>query len=105
MEFTEASKRNVFVENVTDLMKVKAEETDRLFGLFNDYHMLYDHERANDLVPNYQDSPSLANMTQKAIEMLSKNSENGFVLLVEGGRIDHAHHGTYVSLISTKTIL
>ena len=27
--------------------------------------------------------------------MLSK-SGNGFVLLVEGGRIDHAHHDTWV---------
>ena len=77
-------------------MAVKAGQTERLLGLFNDYHILYDHERANGLIPNYQDSPSLANMTQKAIEMLSKNSENGFVLLVEGGRIDHAHHDTQV---------
>ncbi len=28
-------------------------------------------------------------------QMLSK-SGNGFVLLVEGGRIDHAHHDTWV---------
>jgi alkaline phosphatase len=30
-------------------------------------------------------------MTKSAIEILRKN-ENGFVLFVEGGRIDHAHH-------------
>jgi Alkaline phosphatase len=33
-------------------------------------------------------------MTVIAINMLSKNP-NGFVLMVEGGRIDHAHHENY----------
>lgn len=35
--------------------------------------------------------PSLLEMTKKSLEILEKNSE-GFVLLVEGGRIDHGHH-------------
>ena len=35
--------------------------------------------------------PSLAEMTEAAIKRLQQN-ENGFVLMVEGGRIDHAHH-------------
>ena len=96
-EFTNASSQNQFVETKSELMAINAEETDRLLGLFNDYHLLYDHERAEQSIPEYPDSPSLANMTRKAIEMLSKNTENGFVLMVEGGRIDHAHHGTYAN--------
>jgi alkaline phosphatase len=36
--------------------------------------------------------PHLADMTRAAITRLSQNPE-GFVLMVEGGRIDHAHHG------------
>ncbi|HEV8592328.1 MAG TPA: alkaline phosphatase, partial [Pyrinomonadaceae bacterium] len=35
--------------------------------------------------------PSLAEMTTKAIDILSQN-KNGYFLMVEGGRIDHAHH-------------
>ena len=45
--------------------------------------MSYDYYRKND---PQNDEPSLADMTRKAIEILQKN-ENGFVLLVEGGRI------------------
>ena len=45
--------------------------------------MSYDYYRKND--PKNEE-PSLADMTRKAIEVLQKN-ENGFVLLVEGGRI------------------
>jgi alkaline phosphatase len=35
--------------------------------------------------------PSLAEMTRKAIGILAKNPQ-GFFLMVEGGRVDHAHH-------------
>jgi len=37
-------------------------------------------------------TPSLADMTKKAIDILSKNQE-GFFLMVEGGQIDWASHG------------
>lgn len=50
-----------------------------------------------------RDEPSLSEMTLAAIEVLRKN-ENGYVLFVEGGRIDHAHHQnlvrTYTSVIN-----
>jgi len=42
-----------------------------------------------------RDEPSLSEMTMAAIEVLRKN-ENGYVLFVEGGRIDHAHHQNLV---------
>lgn len=43
-----------------------------------------------------RDEPSLSEMTMAAIEVLRKN-DNGYVLFVEGGRIDHAHHQNMVS--------
>lgn len=42
-------------------------------------------------------------MTETAIRMLQKNS-NGFVLMVEGGRIDHAHHNNTPGLALSELI-
>ena len=58
-----------------------------VFGLFNESHMQYESDRANDILGE----PSLTQMTTKAIDILD-NNEKGFFLTVESGRIDHAHH-------------
>mgnify|MGYP002662491779 FL=1 len=49
--------------------------------------MQFEHDRRKD----DQGEPSLAELTRAAIRTLSGNP-NGFVLLVEGARIDHANH-------------
>jgi alkaline phosphatase len=58
-----------------------------LLALFEPEHMRFEHDRAKDPAGE----PSLAEMTRAAIARLSRNP-NGYVLLVEGGRIDHANH-------------
>ena len=50
-------------------------------GLFSNSHMAYEADRDN------ANEPSLAELTEKAIQILSKN-EKGFFLLVEGNRFD-----------------
>lgn len=84
-----------YVWNKDSLKSVEA-TTDYLFGLFNPGHMLYHFEAEEST------EPSLLEMTEKAIEILSKG-ENGFFLFVEGGKIDMAHHGNlaHVSLDET----
>nr|WP_026317774.1 alkaline phosphatase [Algicola sagamiensis] len=66
---------------------IKPETTDHLLGLFEDSHMAYEADRANDK----GGEPSLAEMTDKAIDILKKDKD-GFFLVVEAGRIDHGHH-------------
>ena len=58
-----------------------------VLGLFNDSHMEYEYDRADE------DEPSLADMTRAAIAYLqAAGGENGFYLEVEAGRVDHANH-------------
>jgi len=59
-----------------------------VLGLFADSHMAYAAERAGPDATQ----PSLPAMTRRAIELLRNDGSDGFLLVVEAGRIDHAHH-------------
>jgi len=78
-----------YVSTGTQLAAVNPATTNKLLGLFNLDHMNYELDRVKKSV----DEPSLADMTEKAIRVLQKNGK-GYFLMVEGGRIDHALHGT-----------
>ncbi|MGQ4583028.1 alkaline phosphatase [Lysobacter sp. F60174L2] len=70
-----------------------------VLALFEPSHMQYEHDRPNDAAGE----PSLAEMTRAAITRLADDSD-GYVLLVEGGRIDHAHHDGNAYRALTDTI-
>ena len=62
-----------------------------ILGVFSEKSLPYAIDRANDKLLA-ETTPSLAEMTQTAIDKLSANS-NGFVLQVEAGKVDWAAHG------------
>lgn len=76
-----------YATNASQLNAINPATTTRLFGLFKASHMSYDLDRAAT------SEPSLAEMTSKAMDVLASN-KNGYFLMVEGGRIDHALHET-----------
>jgi alkaline phosphatase len=57
-----------------------------VLGLFTKSHMTYSAERTEGMA-----EPSLTELTAQAIERLSADPD-GYYLMVEAGRIDHAHH-------------
>lgn len=73
------------IKNKSELKKLNKTP---VLGLFAGSELEYvidrqDHKKTTQ--------PSLVEMTAKALELLSKN-DNGFVLIIEGSRIDHAAH-------------
>lgn len=66
-------------------------------GLFEDGHMNY------RLKSNATVQPTLREMTSKAVQLLRKEP-NGFVLFVEGGLIDKAHHETWAKIALDETV-
>lgn len=86
-EWQRRNPRGAYVWNREAFGKVDLTRTPRLLGLFEPDHMQYEADRAKD----GSGEPSLADMTRAAISLLG-SKEKGYILLVEGGRIDHAHH-------------
>lgn len=72
------------VENTASLNALSAKTTTKVLGLFGNSHVAYVPDRTSEI-------PSLSAMTKKAIDILSKDKD-GFVMMIEGGRIDHAGH-------------
>ncbi|MGW8127775.1 MAG: alkaline phosphatase [Stenotrophomonas sp.] len=84
-EWQAAHPQGAYVWNAAQLKA--AADAPALLGLFEPDHMQYEHDRARDPAGE----PSLAELTRAAIANLSRHPE-GYVLMVEGARIDHANH-------------
>ncbi|BFF97479.1 membrane-bound alkaline phosphatase [Drosophila madeirensis] len=98
-EFEALQEGNTFVKTQKKLLKVNATETGRLLGLFSSGHMHYHVEQLADPENN---EPTLEEMTEKAIEVLS-TEEQGYFLFVEGGKIDISHHDTMARIALDET--
>uniref|UniRef100_A0A182JP07 alkaline phosphatase n=1 Tax=Anopheles christyi TaxID=43041 RepID=A0A182JP07_9DIPT len=76
-----------YVSNRQELMALNFTEVDYLLGLFAADHLKFHLDARPDM------DPTLGDLTYAAIRTLEKYPE-GYVLFVEGGKIDLAHHFT-----------
>ena len=88
-EWLSKSPAHSYVWNSEGFNAIDPESSPRVLGLFERSHMQYELDRTSAGEPT---EPSLSEMTAKAIEILSKDKD-GYFLMVEAGRVDHAHHG------------
>ncbi len=105
--------RNLLTELTTKGYTVATTKTEmtaaptnkKLIGLYSSKsHLEYELDRtATPPFGEGANQPSLAEMTTKAMDILSQNP-NGYFLMVEGGRIDHALHGTNAKRALVDTI-
>ncbi|XP_025986676.1 alkaline phosphatase 4 isoform X2 [Solenopsis invicta] len=89
-EWQEKHPKGKAVTNMQDLMSIDISNTSHILGVFSPGHMPFHSVKTDE-------TPSLANMTTQAIKLLKKN-KNGFLLMVESGKIDTAHHGNWAQL-------
>ncbi|MGC3964013.1 MAG: alkaline phosphatase [Rhodocyclaceae bacterium] len=76
-----------YASNKSEFNALPVDGSTKIAGLFTKSHMAYELDR------DTSKEPSLAEMTNKAIDALAARKK-GFFLMVEGGRIDHALHAT-----------
>ena len=90
-----------FVWNSAQFSALDPAHKGQLLGLFEPSHMQFEADRSND----GSGEPSLEAMTRAAIARLSQ-SDKGYFLLVEAGRIDHGHHfgSAYLALEDTHAM-
>ncbi|MDM5229213.1 alkaline phosphatase [Cytobacillus sp. NJ13] len=85
-----------YASNRDEMQKAKGK---KLLGLFNNGYMNFKLDRP---LKNSKE-PNLKEMTEKAISVLSKEKQ-GFFLMAEGARIDHASHAGDITSIWKETI-
>ncbi len=84
---------------VTDRPSLEAAPMNRpVLGLFTPSHMTYTAEREEGAA-----EPTLTDLTAQAIERLERD-EDGYYLMVEAGRIDHAHHAGQAGFALEETV-
>ncbi|XP_076390457.1 alkaline phosphatase, tissue-nonspecific isozyme isoform X2 [Megachile rotundata] len=87
------------VQNNEELSKVDTKKVDYLLGIFANGHIAMDWNRETG--PEGQ--PSLEEMTVTALKVLQK-SKRGYLLVVEGGLIDFAHHRGHAAQALLETV-
>ncbi|XP_022085217.1 alkaline phosphatase, tissue-nonspecific isozyme-like [Acanthaster planci] len=85
-----------YITKLDELQNLDVQGTDYVLGLFNADHIDYEAD-------NVAGQPTVAEMTEQAIRLLSRGGRRYF-LFVEGGRIDHAHHVNVAHLALTESL-
>jgi alkaline phosphatase len=90
---------SAYVRTCAEFDAVEFDQTAHLLGLFAPNHLHYEADRAKGTPCQ----PSLTQMTTAALSILERNPR-GYFLMVEGGKIDHAHHESNAYRALTDTI-
>lgn len=98
-EWQRKNKGGQYIWNQQQFDAVEPKKGQPLLALFERSHMAYEYQRKTGVA----NEPSLAAMTEKAIQLLA-NNKKGFLLIVEGGRIDHGHHASSAYRALSETV-
>ncbi len=74
-----------------------ADTTTPVLATFNDSHLDYE-------IDTPEDAPGLSEMTEASIDYMYNNYEDGFFMMIEGGRIDQAAHANDAPAMLQETL-
>ena len=98
-EWQQKYKASAVVWNKKQFDALDVNNIQHLLGVFEPSHMQYKHDRPHDGAGE----PSLKAMTLKALQLLTHKNKP-FFLVIEAGRIDHAHHAGNAYRALSETI-
>nr|XP_061790996.1 alkaline phosphatase-like [Nerophis lumbriciformis] len=98
VEWLNNKKNAKYVWNKKEFDAVDPANTDFLMGLFEPKDCRFEMER------NPLTDPSLTEMMEKAIKILSKNPKGYFLFVEDKGRIDHGHHDGMAKRALTEAV-
>ncbi len=79
------------VINYVEMQGLDTETATMVSGQFGTYHLPYEYDYFTGINLGYDTLPHLSEMTATALAILD-NDPDGFFLMIEGARIDHAGH-------------
>lgn len=85
--WTDRSGSHVFAKSADELRAIYPENKQHVLGLFRDSHLSFEATRDDTK------EPGLTELVTFAVESLAARDQ-GYFLMVESGRIDHAHHAS-----------
>jgi alkaline phosphatase len=87
-----------FIKDLKGLQQLPVRDRTPVLGLFNKDHLSFEIDR------DKASEPGLVDLTRFALARLQATSPKGYYLMIEGGRIDHAHHASnpYRALSETQ---
>ncbi|KAI1285239.1 Alkaline phosphatase, tissue-nonspecific isozyme [Halotydeus destructor] len=78
-----------------DLESAPLDQLDYVMGLFSSNHLMYELDRQ---VSGDKSEPSLSELVRSALTFMDKyKKQDGYVLFVEGGKIDLSHHQNWAA--------
>lgn len=99
-EWQSSNANGQVIYNRTQLMERDLMNADKIRGFFTWGYMPFEDQLGEESA-----TPSLEEMTTTAIQYLERKSdENGFFLMVEGGKIDKGHHASQATRALSETI-
>ncbi|MFQ5424809.1 MAG: alkaline phosphatase [Phycisphaerae bacterium] len=91
------------VTSRTAMQALDTNTVTRVSGQFGTTHLPYEWDYFTGAVNGYDTLPHLSEMAATALDILD-NNPNGFFLMIEGGRIDHAGHSNNIQRNVFETI-